>query len=367
MTQIIAIFLLLFAALLAFWHPLWCWLIVAVIDGWLAVVALSLKSRKYERIDELSDNANRWFLAHAHYYSMPLACRDLGSTASTTAIGGIALAIIGLFRTSPEYASFFLGAANYLAMSFLAQLFNPTLSMTEDEEIAHSEIVEYMSRRLRAGEKEGKGKSTSTLTDHTKQQTTYKDIGSLLRGQAHRYWDHCESAAVKVTYPGRDFSAEDVVTDDVDTEILFDVGLEFFSLFMYETGRIIMMAVAFDEEAYDTVFSEFMTVCAEVCVEYLDGSVENHEEVALRSLLFNRCRERALEYLDCDTRHIDGDESVQANRLWHFGKHVNDALQCRADFSVQELAVETAETLILHELDISRFARELSQIRKGNR
>ncbi len=147
MVQILTTLFSLVVIAVAFFSPLWGWILIAIPIFLLLVTLWGLKKGKPRYVPELSPEANRMLVKFWYYYNMPMASRDYSSTASTLMFVGAALTIVGLFRQF--WWGIALGLVNWLGMGFVASAFNPSnFLLDENERRVHAEIMGWIYRRL---------------------------------------------------------------------------------------------------------------------------------------------------------------------------------------------------------------------------
>jgi hypothetical protein len=141
MAQIITVIISLIAIGMAFFAPLGAWALLSVPAFILFMLNVANKNREWTFVPELSSSANDMIQKYGHYYAQPFASRDFSASASTLALVGVVIGIIGLFHAS--FLGLGLAIVNYLVMGYLSKSFNPTVKFADiDEELAHEEIVE---------------------------------------------------------------------------------------------------------------------------------------------------------------------------------------------------------------------------------
>jgi hypothetical protein len=129
----LAYFVAILATVLAFFSPLWAWLPIlqSVRSGYRA-----------EYVPELSAAANKLLQQFTHFYGAPFAGASFSSAASTMALAGVAVAVIGAIKGF--WWAVAIAAANYFVISYIAWQFNPVRVLNADDRSAHEEVATYL-------------------------------------------------------------------------------------------------------------------------------------------------------------------------------------------------------------------------------
>ncbi len=146
MVQILTILFSLVVIAVAFFSPLWGWILIAIPILLLLMTLWALKKGKPKYVPELSPEANTMLQRFWHFYNMPFASRDYSATASTLMFVGAALTIVGLFRQF--WWGIALGLVNWFGMAHVARGFNPSNLLTENGRKVHAEIMAWINRKL---------------------------------------------------------------------------------------------------------------------------------------------------------------------------------------------------------------------------
>ena len=100
MFQILSVIVLLGAVVLSFiTKPVWAWVPVAILDGFIIVQFLLVKQRyRFNQFDELSLEANFLLTKFGHYFAMPFGSKDFSASAATSQFACVIIAAICAFR-----------------------------------------------------------------------------------------------------------------------------------------------------------------------------------------------------------------------------------------------------------------------------
>ena len=147
MFQMITIIIALVSVILCFiFHPIWGWIPIAVVDLIICIQLWAAKQKyKFNYISDLSPEANELLQRYGHYFAMPFASKDFSASAATSQFAGIALAIVGLFKSF--WWGIALAVGNWFLMGFVAVSLSPVSLLVKSPslQIAHDEIVEYIT------------------------------------------------------------------------------------------------------------------------------------------------------------------------------------------------------------------------------
>lgn len=148
MTQILVILISLTAVIVLLFSLLWGWLILAVPAGFLLISLVVEKMKRWPKVPELSEAANRMLEEFGHYYAMPFAGRDFSSSASTLMFAGGALGIVSVLEGF--WWGIGLGILNWFVMGYVARAFNPSVFLRTAEELAaHEEVINWITNSQR--------------------------------------------------------------------------------------------------------------------------------------------------------------------------------------------------------------------------
>lgn len=131
-------------------HPAWGWLPITIIEIIICIQLWAAKRKyRFNYISELSSEANELLKQYGHYFAMPFRCKDFSASAATSQFGGIALAIIGIFKNYWWGVGF--AVANWCLMGFVAVSLSPVSQLAKDPilQIAYTEIVAFIASRQR--------------------------------------------------------------------------------------------------------------------------------------------------------------------------------------------------------------------------
>jgi len=154
MIQMVTILIVIVSLVLSFiFHPSWAWIpiilvdIVICIQLWAVKQKYKFKKYQFNDIPDLSPEANNLLRRYGHYFALPFASKDFSASAATSQFAGIAIAIIGLFKSF--WWSIALAAANWFIMGFVAVSFSPVSLLVKSPalQVAHDEIVEYINSK----------------------------------------------------------------------------------------------------------------------------------------------------------------------------------------------------------------------------
>ena len=147
MIQMLTIFIAVVSLVLSFVvHPLWAWIPIVIVDLVICIQLWAVRVKyRPNYISGLSPVANELLGRYGHYFAMPLASKDFSASAATSQFTGIVIAIIGLFRGF--WWAMALAAGNWFLMGFVAVSLSPVslLAKSPALQIAHNEIVEYIT------------------------------------------------------------------------------------------------------------------------------------------------------------------------------------------------------------------------------
>jgi len=97
-------------------------------------------------VESLSEDASSILRKYGYFYAMPYAGQNNSAICSTLLLGGIALAIIGLFMEF--WWGILFGVVGYFLLGPMAGVFNPTIKFKDARlRAAHEEIVEYLASK----------------------------------------------------------------------------------------------------------------------------------------------------------------------------------------------------------------------------
>lgn len=131
---------------IAFWNPMWGWVLYAAVVFMLLTILASVRRRQwFDEIPGLSRLANAHLRKFGHSYSRPYAAASFSRTASLLVLLSIALGAVSAL--TGFWWGIALAAASHLILGPVAAAFNPTQFFTEPDEIAaHTEIVTYFQQ-----------------------------------------------------------------------------------------------------------------------------------------------------------------------------------------------------------------------------
>jgi hypothetical protein len=138
------------AIAVSFISRIWAWIILAVptvvlVYMWIGVVVWK-RQHAWKQVESLSEDGNSILQKYGYFYAMPYACQNNSAISSTLLLGGIALAIIGLFMKF--WWGILFALVGYLLLGPLAGIFNPTIKFKDTRlRAAHEEIVEYLASK----------------------------------------------------------------------------------------------------------------------------------------------------------------------------------------------------------------------------
>src|SRR3972149_6518371 len=147
MIQILVILFCLAVVITEFFSAVWGWIILCIPIVFLVVTLLWLKQKKWHYIPELSESANQMLQKFGHYYAMPFAGRDFSASASTLAIAGGVIVIVGLFKGF--WWGIGIGILNWFVMGMVSRAFNLSYFQVDySEQKAHEEIISYIMGKI---------------------------------------------------------------------------------------------------------------------------------------------------------------------------------------------------------------------------
>lgn len=146
MLQLLTIVILIVLVILQFvFYPGIAWIILAALDIFIGVQFFLAKSKnRFKHISALSSEANALLKRYGHYFSMPLASKDFSASAAACQIGGVVLALIGIFKAF--WWGLLFAACNYFIMYSVAVALSPISLLAKNPilQIAHDEIVDFI-------------------------------------------------------------------------------------------------------------------------------------------------------------------------------------------------------------------------------
>lgn len=149
MFQLLAFVFSFVSALFAiFWSPIPGWISLAIPEIIIAFVYWGVRSAyRFNRFEELSEEANSFLQQYGHYFAKPFASRDFSAAAATLQIAGVALALINLFMGF--WWGIAIAAVNWILMNTLACRLSPTALLTFDKSarLAHDEVKMFIESR----------------------------------------------------------------------------------------------------------------------------------------------------------------------------------------------------------------------------
>jgi hypothetical protein len=152
MFQMIVVVILIMSIILSFvTHPAWGWLPIALIDVVICVQLWAAKHKyRFDYFSGLSSEANELLQRYGHYFAMPFASKDFSASAATCQFGGIALAIIGIFKSYWWAVGF--AAAQWCLMGVVAVSLSPVSKLAKNPalQIVHDEVVEFIRGKYEA-------------------------------------------------------------------------------------------------------------------------------------------------------------------------------------------------------------------------
>ena len=117
-------------------------MLLGVITFGFLFILLSVKNRKYSKVEELSDEANLLFRKYGHYYMRPFSGSDCSASCSLLSLAAITAVIISCFRG--DWWSIAVAIPIYASAAYAAREFNPTKFLSPIEQIYHDEIISWI-------------------------------------------------------------------------------------------------------------------------------------------------------------------------------------------------------------------------------
>jgi hypothetical protein len=148
MFQIISVIVIIISAILAFTVGSICsWLPILIVDVFFGVTLFAgMKYYKFKWIKEISADANILIQKYPLYFAMPYGSKDFGASASTLALGGIALVVVNIIKGF--WISLAFGIINWVIMGFFASAFNPFIGKRDPErDTYHNEAMNFLQSR----------------------------------------------------------------------------------------------------------------------------------------------------------------------------------------------------------------------------
>lgn len=147
MVQIVTILIAVVSVILSLViYPVWGWIPIALVDLVICIQLWAAKQKyRFNYIPDLSSEANELLQRYGHYFAMPFASKDFSASAATSQFAGIAIAIIGVFKTF--WWGIALAAGNWFLMGFVAVSLSPVslLAKSPALQMVHDEIIEYIT------------------------------------------------------------------------------------------------------------------------------------------------------------------------------------------------------------------------------
>ena len=142
--QPVAILVSIAAFVWSFFEPAWAWLPMAVLAAILLFTLMSLRSKKWAYVAELSPMANEMLQNHGHFYAMPFAGSAFSGACSMTLMGAMGIGLVGMLKGFWPAIGF--AAVFWLALAPAAMAFNPTTFIQKQPEkrMAHMEVLEWI-------------------------------------------------------------------------------------------------------------------------------------------------------------------------------------------------------------------------------
>jgi hypothetical protein len=142
----IALVLAIIAVILNFISISWGWLFFTGCAVCLFLYLKALQAKKWKRIPELSNEANKMFSKYGHFYIYQHGARDFSVACTVIQLSATIIAISNIFQKF--WWGILFGIIAWVVMSFIAKGFNPTNFLTPDEEDAHQEVIQYIQKRI---------------------------------------------------------------------------------------------------------------------------------------------------------------------------------------------------------------------------
>lgn len=142
----ITTFISILAILMAFFSPIWSWVILTIPSTWLYINLYTSRRNNFNYIPEISVEANEMLRKFGHYYHHPVKAITKSSSASAITLTSGIITVIGIFKLFWIGIAF--GIVYYSAMAFIARQYNPTNFLHGNEHLAHEEIKNYFIKKL---------------------------------------------------------------------------------------------------------------------------------------------------------------------------------------------------------------------------
>ncbi len=127
-------------------NPAWAWIPIVFVDLFVGIQLWAIKLKyQFNHIPDLSADANILLQKYGHYFAMPFASKDLSASAATSQFAGIAITIIGIFKSFWWGIAF--GATNWFIMGFIAVSLSPLAALAKkpESQMAHDEIFDFLN------------------------------------------------------------------------------------------------------------------------------------------------------------------------------------------------------------------------------
>ena len=149
MFQMLTIIIVIISIILSFvTHPAWGWLPIALVEIIICVQLWAAKHKyRFNYISNLSSEANDLLQRYGHFFASPFASKDFSASAATSQFAGIALAVIGIFRSFWWGVAFC--AANWCVMGVVAVSLSPASKLAKNPalQIVHDEVIKFINSK----------------------------------------------------------------------------------------------------------------------------------------------------------------------------------------------------------------------------